>query len=125
MQKIKPDNVDVMMYDGGMYWHHKGLHLEAEYLYKHYAHDAFKAVHAVDAFASYDIPTSKKSAIRYVTPLIRYDFMSDHSDGTRYGGSDTELGALKINDYKRHRTVISDGLIFWVLNTRFTFGKRN
>ena len=25
------------------------------------------------------------------------------SIGTRYGGSDTELGALKINDYKRHR----------------------
>ena len=29
--------------------------------------------------------------------------MSDHSDGTRYGGSDTEPGVLKINDYKRHR----------------------
>ena len=87
-----------------MYWHHKGLHLEAEYLYKHYAHDAFKAVHAVDAFASYDIPTSKKSAIRYVTPLIRYDFMSDHSDGTRYlDGKANEAGKLMINDYQRSR----------------------
>lgn len=104
MQKIKPDNVDVMMYDGGMYWHHKGLHLETEYLYKHYAHDAFKAVHAVDAFASYDIPTSKKSAIRYVTPLLRYDFMSDHSDGTRYlDGKANEAGKLMINDYQRSR----------------------
>ena len=87
-----------------MYWQHKGLHLEAEYLYKHYAHDAFKAVHAVDAFASYDIPTSKKSAIRYVTPLIRYDFMSDHSDGTRYlDGKANEAGKLMINDYQRSR----------------------
>lgn len=52
----------------------------------------------------YDIPViNQKSIIRKVSPLARYDFMSDHSDGTRYGGSDTELGALKINDYKRHR----------------------
>ena len=47
-QKIKPDHVNVMMYDAGAYWHAKGWHVEAEYLYKHYAHDAFKAVHAFD-----------------------------------------------------------------------------
>lgn len=39
-QKIKPDNASVMMYDAGAYWHSHGWHLEAEYLYKHYADDA-------------------------------------------------------------------------------------
>lgn len=52
-QKIKPDDVDVMMYDAGLYWHARGWHVEAEYLYKHYAHDAFRPVHAFDSFVSY------------------------------------------------------------------------
>lgn len=103
-QKIKPDNVTINMYDAGMYWQSHGLHIEAEYLYKHYSDDAFKAVHAVDAFASYDIPTSPKSVIRYVTPLIRYDYMSDHSDGKRYlEGKENPEGSLIVNDYQRSR----------------------
>ena len=102
-QKIKPDHVNVMMYDAGAYWHAKGWHVEAEYLYKHYAHDAFKAVHAFDSFISYDIP-SGKGLIRYVTPLLRYDYMSDHSDGMRYvdGKANTE-GKLIVNDHQRSR----------------------
>ncbi len=103
-QKIKPSDVTVTMYDGGITFHKGGFIAEAEYLYKHYSKDAFHDVHAFDGFVCYDIPVANpKSLIRKVSPLARYDFMSDHSDGTRYGGSDTELGALKINDYKRHR----------------------
>ena len=103
-QKIKPSDVTVNMYDAGITFHKGGFVAEAEYLYKHYSKDAFHDVHAFDGFICYDIPViNQKSIIRKVSPLARYDFMSDHSDGTRYGGSDTELGALKINDYKRHR----------------------
>lgn len=102
-QKIKPDHINVMMYDAGAYWHAKGWHVEAEYLYKHYAHDAFKAVHAFDSFISYDIP-SGKGLIRYVTPLLRYDYMSDHSDGTRYlNGKADKSGTLIVNDSQRSR----------------------
>ena len=102
-QKIKPDHINVMMYDAGAYWHAKGWHVEAEYLYKHYAHDAFKAVHAFDSFISYDIP-SGKGPIRYVTPLLRYDYMSDHSDGTRYlNGKADKSGTLIVNDSQRSR----------------------
>ena len=103
-QKIKPDNVGIMMYDAGMYWHSNGFHIEAEYLYKHYADNAFRAVHAFDSFASYDIPTGQKSLIRYVTPLLRYDYMSDHSDGTRYlDGKADKAGKLIVNDAQRSR----------------------
>lgn len=103
-QKIKPSDITVTMYDGGITFHKGGFIAEAEYLYKHYGKDAFHDVYAFDGFVCYDIPVANpKSLIRKVSPLARYDFMSDHSDGTRYGGSDTELGALKINDYKRHR----------------------
>ena len=102
-QKIKPDNVTINMYDAGAYWHAKGWHVEAEYLYKYYAHDAFKAVHAFDSFVSYDIP-SGKGLVRYVTPLLRYDYMSDHSDGTRYlNGKADKSGTLIVNDSQRSR----------------------
>ena len=103
-QKIKPSDVTVTMYDGGLTFHKGGFIAEAEYLYKHYSQNAFHDVHAFDGFVCYDIPVrNPKSIIKKVSPLARYDFMSDHSDGIRYGGSDTEPGALKINDYKRHR----------------------
>lgn len=103
-QKIKPDNVSVMMYDAGAYYHAHGWHVEVEYLYKHYAHDAFKPVHALDAFVSYDIPL-RKCFFKKISPLVRYDYMSDHSDGKRYNadGDESESGTLVINDYRRSR----------------------
>lgn len=110
-QKIKPDNVSIMMYDAGAYYHAHGWHIEAEYLYKHYADDAFDAVHSVDAFVSYDIPL-RKCFFKKITPLVRYDYMSDHSDGMRYNaeGDEDTSGALTINDYQRSR--ITGGLTF-------------
>ena len=112
-QKIKPENVGVMMYDIGTYYQSHGLHIEAEYLYKHYSHDAFKAVHAVDAFVSYDIPL-KKCFFSKITPLVRYDYMTDHSDGKEYELSTntdgTKVTGLKVTDAQRSR--ITGGLTF-------------
>ena len=104
-QKVKPDCVDIMMYDAGLTYHHKGFVIEAEYLYKHYADDAFHPVHAFDGFACYDIPLKcEKQLIKKVSPLVRYDYMTDHSDGKRYlDGVANKEGQLKINDYKRSR----------------------
>lgn len=106
-QKVKPSDVDVMMFDAGLTYHHKGLIVEGEYLYKHYADGAFHPVHAVDAFASYDIPL-RKCLFSKVSPLIRYDYMGNHSDGKKYdvrtADADGEAKqALIVNDYKRSR----------------------
>lgn len=99
-QKISPSDNSVMMYDAGTYWHSHGWHIEAEYLYKHYSNDMFSDVHSFDGFINYDIPTkSKKSFIKKVSPLARYDFMSDHSDGATIGDD----SKFKTTDYKRHR----------------------
>ena len=102
-QKIKPDNVGIMMYDAGAYYHAHGWHVEAEYLYKHYSDNAFDAVHSVDAFVSYDI-LLRKCFFKKISPLVRYDYMSDHSDGMRYvDGEEDTSGSLVINDYQRSR----------------------
>lgn len=109
-QKIKPDHVSILMYDGGVTWHHRNFLAEVEYLYKHYAEGAFQPVHAFDSFVCYDIPL-RHSLFQKVSPLLRYDFMTDHSDGYRYkdGIQDTS-GSLIINDYKRSR--ITGGITF-------------
>lgn len=95
-QKATMGDVNVMMYDAGTYWDDGRWHIEAEYLRKYYAHDSFRAVDAVDAFAAYRLPLKKwLSAISF---LGRYDYMSDHSNG--HEGED---GLLATNDPARHR----------------------
>ena len=125
-QKIKPDNIGIMMYDAGAYWHAHGFHIEAEYLYKHYANDAFRAVHAFNSFASYDIPI-RKGLVKHISPLVRYDYMSDHSDGMRYIGDEQDTnGHLKVNDHQRSR--ITGGLTLslkkpFISDIRFNYEK--
>lgn len=109
-QKIRPDHISVMMYDAGAYYHAHGWHIEAEYLFKHYEDNAFKNVHAFDAFVNYDIPL-RKCFFTKISPLLRYDYMSDHSDGMRYLDCEENTeGSLMINDYQRSR--ITGGLTF-------------
>ena len=100
--KVKPDDITVTMYDAGITYHNSRFVAEAEYLYKHYSKDAFQDVHSVDVFACYDIPLHCKM-LNKVSPLVRYDFMTDHSDGSRYNATDDSPGELIINDYKRSR----------------------
>lgn len=105
-QKIKPNDIDIMMYDAGAYYHGNGWHIEAEYLYKHYGKNAYDDVHSFDGFINYDIALrSKKSLISKISPLVRYDFMNDHSDGEV-----DEAGLLKTTDCKRSR--ITGGVTF-------------
>ena len=100
VQKIKPEAVNIMMYDAGAYYHGNGWHVEAEYLYKHYADNAYGAVHSFDGFVNYDIKVGgKKPLVKKVSPLARFDYMSDHSDGT----ADAERGLLNTTDYRRSR----------------------
>ncbi|HEY9551312.1 MAG TPA: porin [Prevotella sp.] len=103
-QKIKPENVSIMMYDAGAYYHRHGIHAEVEYLFKHYADGAFRNVSAVDVFGSYNIAL-RNCFFSTLSPLVRYDFMSNHSNGLRYdaNGKADENGSLIITDHKRHR----------------------
>ena len=96
-QMIKPENVRVNMYDAGVYYQNDRFHIEAEYLYKMYGHEAFKDVHAVNSFINYDLPLKK--VFNKISFLVRYDMMTDHSDGKM----DETTKALIINDYARHR----------------------
>ena len=103
-QKIKPGYFSIYMYDIGAYYHSNRWHIEAEYLLKKYSHNSFDNVSAIDAFVNYDIPV-RNSLIKKVSPLVRYDYMTDKSDGKGYldGVENKESGVLIANDYRRHR----------------------
>ena len=67
---------------------------------------------AFDGFVSYDIPL-RKCLFTKVSPLVRYDYMSDHSDGKRYlDDKANTAGQLVINDYKRSRITAGATLSF-------------
>lgn len=105
-QKIHPNGNDIYMYDLGLYYHTSRLHLEAEYLYKTYSHQAYDDVHSVDAFASYTFPLKHdKWLVKSISPLVRYDYMTDHSDGSR--GDDNKLYTT---DHQRSR--LTGGVTF-------------
>lgn len=102
-QKARPEAVDIRMYDAGIFYDDGRWHAEAEYLRKNYAGNAFRGVNAVDAFICRDFPV--KRMLSRISVLLRYDYLSDHSDGTF--GSD---GMLCADDPARHR--ITGGLTF-------------
>lgn len=95
-QKAGAADVNTYMYDGGVYWENCRWHIEAEYLRKHYSHDAFNPVNAVDVFAAYRLPLKRNNMA--LSFLGRYDYMSDHSNGTK-----DENRLLKTDDPERHR----------------------
>lgn len=105
LQKSKPEDVSIMMWDAGAYYQDGRWHVEAEYLRKNYAHGAFPGVNAVDAFVSHTFPLKKH--LTGISALGRYDYMSDHSDGIK-----GDNGSLIINDNERHRMTLGTTLHF-------------
>ena len=98
-QTIKPESIRIHMYDGGLSYRYKRFLIEGEYLYKQYEQNAFKDVHAMNSFMSYELPLPR--IFKSMSFLARYDFMTDHSDGY----ADEETGKLKIT-YIQHRQTV-------------------
>ncbi len=96
-QKISPLENSIFMHDIGSYVEYAGFHIEAEYLYKHYAGGKYRNVHSFNGFANYDI--ALKKVFQKVSILCRYDMMTDHWDGTTFD----EEGQVATSDAGRHR----------------------
>ena len=104
VQKIRPETINIYMYDAGITWKWNNWTAEAEFLHKVYSNDSFKSVQSVDAFVNYDFMLRKK-LLHKISALARFDYMGDHSDGTL-----NEQGKLYITDYERKRLTV--GLTF-------------
>ena len=109
--------------DFGAYYETGGLHIEAEYLRKFYAKDAFAPCNAIDAIAIYKMPL-RKGYLNGLSCLLRYDYMDNHSDGKK-GFAESTLPPFKggpgkvllQSDAQRHR--LTAGLTLHVANKHF------
>ncbi|MCQ2254555.1 MAG: OprO/OprP family phosphate-selective porin [Bacteroidaceae bacterium] len=119
-QQIADRKASYTSVDLGAYYEGSGLHLEAEYLHKHYAHGAFDDCNAIDAMAIYKMPISK-GYFNGVSYLLRYDYMDNHSDGKKgWTSPDLSTGEEKklvMSDAERHR--MTAGITFHVANKLF------
>lgn len=107
--------------DFGAYYEMDGFHIEAEYLRKFYAHNAFDDCNAIDAMAIYKMPI-KSGYFNAISYLLRYDYMDNHSDGKNgfvdsSAGEGGVRGRLQQSDAERHR--LTAGLTFHVANKYF------
>lgn len=105
VQKTRPEDINIIMWNAGAYYHTPHWHIEAEYLRKNYSGGAFSGVNAIDAFACRRFPVRKYA--NGISVLARYDYMSDHSDGIK-----DENGSLTANDKERHRLTFGTTLHF-------------
>ena len=102
--------------DFGAYYERNGFHVEAEYLRKFYAKNAFDDCNAVDVMAIYCQPLKRvNSFIQSISYLARYDYMGNHSDGKK--GFVEGTTRLTQSDAERHR--LTAGLTFSVRNKYF------
>lgn len=99
------------------------LHLEAEFLRKFYAHNAFTPCNAINAMAIYKLPfnssrqdiSERASGIAGASFLLRYDYMDNHSDGKK--GFNEDAARLLQSDAKRHR--LTAGVTFHIAKKFF------
>jgi len=107
--------------DLGAYYQMKGWHLEAEYLHKMYADDAFTDCSAIDAMVVYQhLIKDKHNFIERISWLGRYDYMQDHSSGKNGFVADAAgnpTSSLALTDAERHRMTL--GATFGVRNPYF------
>lgn len=106
-QKARQGDTGVFMWDVGAYFDNSLWHVEGEFLRKTYNNNAFKPVNAIDSFILRRFPM--KGVLSCISGLVRYDYMSDHSNGVKNND-----GLLQNDDPERHR--LTGGITF-------TFGK--
>lgn len=109
-------------FDFGTYYENNGFHIEAEFLRKFYADNAFRNCNAVNTMAIYKQKLkSEKSYFNAISYLLRYDYMDNHSDGKKgWTSPDSSEGGEKRlvqSDALRHR--LTAGMTFSIRNPYF------
>ena len=89
VQTIQPDSVRVNMVDACVSFQKGRWNAEAEYIFEHYADNAFPNCHSYNIWLDYGIPL-KKTIFKKLSLQARLDAATSHSDGTLTNGSLSE-----------------------------------
>jgi hypothetical protein len=98
---VRPETLQMTLYDAGVYTEFHNIHIEAEYAHKAYQNRTFAPTNAFVGFAEYAVPL-KKGIFQRLSLLARYDVMTANSRGIR-----DEWSNYLIND--RHTERITCG----------------
>lgn len=113
-QQIADRQASYTSLDMGAYYERKGWHVEAEFLHKMYAKNAFRDCNAMNFMLLYNQKLKNdKYLVEKITYRGRSDYMQDHSSGK----SGMENGLLTMTDAERHRLTI--GVTFSLRNPYF------
>jgi len=102
VNSICPTDLRMNLFNAGAWVEFYKLHLETEVFYKTYQDDTYNPTQGFFAFASYNIFTKGTRLLRKISPVFRYDMMTDN---VRFDDS----GNIK-SDVARSR--ITGGLTF-------------
>ncbi len=120
-QVIANREASYLSLDFGAYYEVGGWHVEAEYLRKTYADDAFADCSALDAMVIYSQPLRRENSyVEQISYQARYDYMQDHSSGKAGFEKDAAGNAtsrLALTDAERHRMTL--GVTLRVRNPYF------
>lgn len=100
---VKYEDIRMHNYDVSIVYEYKGLHLDAEYIYKTYSDRSFKPTHAMQCFAYYEIGINKVW-FDNIAVTLRYDAITPNCTGKLNG-----QGTYSLDDYKQR---ITAGLTF-------------
>jgi hypothetical protein len=75
---IKPTFLRMDMIDAGIMLDVKNWHLESEYFFKTYRDTILASTKGFYGFVAFDIKTPELGSIKKITPLIRYDIMTEN-----------------------------------------------
>ncbi len=112
---IHPYTIRMNFYNMGVEYNNKNLRLEAEYLYKnYYGSDELnkKVTHGMHIFAVYSFKTKEKTKLKYVTPVVRYDYMSDNDRYEIVNSTNIKLSNLQARGRLTTGVILSFGELF-------------
>lgn len=78
VNSINPSGLRMNLYSGGIMYDINNLHLESEYFYKTYENNLYTPTQGFFGFAAYNIATPKSKNITKITPVVRYDMMTEN-----------------------------------------------
>lgn len=102
---IVPDSVRCNLWDLSLGWQSGRWTLEAEYMHKHYTHQAARPAHAWVVWGDYAMPV-KVGVFNRASFDLRWDGITDHSSGNRTDG------VLTVNHPARQRITAGGTLTY-------------
>lgn len=109
-ESLAPGTVRINHWNAGATFTTHRLMLEAEYVFKHYAHGCFADAHAYNVMASYTIPLPRGGAFSAMSVQARYDGLTDNWNGTTYIAATDGAELPAVTDHARGR--LTGGVTF-------------